>query len=124
MLGGTILSASAYDYLLFCEKGGAEKTISTTGLTISFSNGSLLATSAADENLSIPLESLSFMKFSDTTSAETAATTVVGKVKVYAVDGYFKGTFESVSKALATLESGIYIVKDSQGKTVKISLEK
>ncbi len=123
----TGMTASAYDYpyLIFKTSSGTVETVSVESLSLSISDGKLVATNS-DGSVSLTLSDLSKMYFSKTSEGTTDIQTVettVDKVQVYTLTGMSVGTFESLSQARSSLKNGIYVVK-TNGKSYKLNMKK
>ena len=89
-------------------------------------NGENLTFSNTD--LTIPVSSLISMEFTDYDDSPAAIDTVKfdgnGLVTVYNIDGTSVGSFDSYTDALSSLGKGVYVVKDTIGNSLKISVGK
>lgn len=123
--------ADGYPYLAFQTLDGAVSTISTSGLTLTYSEGTLTASAAAQgdaqgagETLTLETARLSRMYFTDTATGVQALSASAGvqTVDVFTADGRRAGRFGSLQEAMARLPKGAYVVKAADGLTVKIAL--
>ena len=120
------LTASAdFAYLLFETSDGSQTTIRAQGVSITVDGNKLVAVNSENETFSSELSELTFMQFTDTQSAvadvEVSSDT---SVTVFNLDGTKAGSFGSFVEAHKTLTPGVYILQNSNGKTVKIAISK
>ena len=124
-LPSSLAMAGRYSSLKFTSSTGETYTIATNNLEI-LVNGENIAFSNTD--LTIPVSSLISMEFTDYVDSPAAIDTVNfdgnGLVAVYNIDGTSLGSFDSYTDALATLSQGIYVIKDANGNSLKINVEK
>ena len=117
--------AGKYNSLKFTSSTGETYTVATNNLEI-LVNGEKLTFSNTD--LTIPLSSLISMEFTDYDGSPAAIDTVNfdvnGLVTVYNIDGTSVGSFDSYTDALSSLGKGVYVVKDTIGNSLKISVRK
>ena len=81
----------------------------------------------SNTDLKLPLSSLVSMEFTEdenTSKIEELAFDPNYSVMVYKVNGTPVGSFDSYSEALDSLGKGIYVVKDSNGNSLKVNVEK
>lgn len=120
-----VAGAKAFDYpyLTFTSADGSEKSIAVESLTMTFSNGQLVAQNS-DSSVTFTLESLSKMYFAVTPAGigDINADSENGPVTAYSLLGAQLGSFESVAEAESSLQSGIYVIKFESGKTQKIAV--
>ena len=120
----SLLAWAEYPYMAFKTLDGCEQTIRTAGLEITFADGVLTA-NAAEEAISIPLENLVSMQFTDRAAkAEIAVVGQDSEVSVFRADGTLAGTYPSVQDATRALDAGLYVFKNSKGETWKIVVQK
>ena len=114
-----LLSASATDYkfLTFENTDGSKVSLAATGLTLTFSDGNLVAS----DGTIIPLGSLAKMYFTQTSGITTATSSASGALKVYTLSGILVGTYTD-GLIPVSLPKGIYIIKDHQGNTQKTTI--
>ena len=123
-LSSSLAEAGRYTSLKFTSNSGDVYTVATDNLEILINGENLTFNNT---NLIIPLTSLVSMEFSDFGStAEIDIVTFDGTnvVTVYNINGTIAGSFDSYAVALASLGQGVYVVKDANGNTLKISVEK
>lgn len=117
--------AEGYSTLKFTSASGEVFTVETNNLEISV-YGENLAFNNTD--LLIPLSTLETMEFIDHYDGPAAVETVVASfestVLVYGIDGKVVASFDSYTEALSSLGKGVYVIKDANGKTLKISIGK
>lgn len=120
---GTV-SAQTPLKLAFLSSDGNVSSIEAKSLTLSVSGDNLVAANG-EETLDLKLQSLVKMYFTgDEAGVELISVNLSdGTVSAYALDGKFAGKFESMSKALSELRAGIYIIKMSDNKSVKIVVQ-
>ncbi len=123
----TGMSASAYDYpyLAFQTSDGAIQTVSVESLSLSISDGKLVATNGSG-SVEFELTNLSTMYFTETENIVDGikqVETTTGEVQVFTLAGVSMGTFESLSQVRSTLKNGVYVVK-SNGKSYKMNIKK
>ncbi len=112
-----------YPYLVFQTSSGATKAISVESLTLTVSNGELIATNSAGTQ-TFTLSELSTMSFSEVATAvtEIEASTDSEAVEIFSIAGVALGSYDNLKSAEQALPAGIYIVKSNQ-KTSKIALK-
>ena len=117
--------AGRYTTLKFTSDSGEIYNIATSNLEI-LVNGENLTFNNTD--LAIPLSSLVSMEFTDYDESSAAIDAVTfdgnGVVTVYNVNGSSVGSFDSYTEALASLSQGVYVIKDANGNSLKISVGK
>ena len=117
--------AGRYTTLKFTSASGETYNIATNNLEI-LVNGENLTFN--NTNLTIPLSSLVSMEFTDYDESSSAIDAVTfdgnGIVTVYNVNGSSVGSFDSYTEALASLSQGVYVIKDANGNSLKISVGK
>lgn len=126
LLAAQTASAELYDYpyMAFQTTDGIVKTVSVSSLSLSVSNGVLIATSD-DGTESFTLSDLSKMYFTSeavVTKVQNLESTGSSEVEVTSLAGVFCGTFPSVEAARQSLPAGMYIVKNSK-ETFKIAVK-
>lgn len=126
LLAAQTASAELYDYpyMAFQTTDGIVKTVSVSSLSLSVSNGVLIATSG-DGTESFTLSDLSKMYFTSeavVTKVQNPESTGSSEVEVTSLAGVFCGTFPSVEAARQSLPAGMYIVKNSK-ETFKIAVK-
>ncbi len=114
--------AATDDFLSFEDLNGQVKSISSKGLSITISNGKVYAANDS-ESMEMPLESLSALYFSETSSAAlTVADTTDSRATVYTPAGLLIGTYPSVNEAVASLPAGNYVIT-TESQTLKIAVK-
>ena len=117
--------AGRYNSLKFTSNTGETYTVATNNLEI-LVDGENLTFSNTD--LTILLSSLISMEFINDVDDPAAIDTVKfdgnGLVTVYNIDGTSLGSFDSYNDALSSLGKGVYVVKDTNGNSLKISVGK
>ena len=105
--------ADDYPYLAFQTADGTVKTVSVTSLTLTFSNGQLVATNG-DGAYSFALTDLNKMFFTNEPTAVPSPLLQEGAgeaVEVFSMTGVSLGAFTSLTIARQQLAGGIYVVK-------------
>lgn len=113
-----------YPYLMFQTTDGTTTAVAASGLTITFSDGKLIATDANNGTQIFTLTDLNKMFFStDATGIEeTEAEADNEAVEVFTTTGISLGQFENMKAAQSALERGIYVMK-SKIRTLKIAVK-
>ncbi len=110
------LYGADYSYLTFQTTDGTEYSVAVSGLTISFQNGYM----TASDGTSLSLSSLNKMYFSTTSGITTLNSDAnASDVMVFNSSGEQIGTYSSLYQALSSLGKGVFVIKDSNGKTQK-----
>ena len=117
--------AGRYNSLKFSSSSGETFTVATNNLEILVNSENLTFNNT---NLTIPLSSLISMEFTDYEESPASIDIVKfdgnGFVTVYNIDGTSMGYFDSYTDALSSLGKGVYVVKDTIGNSLKISVGK
>ena len=117
--------AGSYKSLKFTSNSGETYTVATNNLEI-LVNGENLTFNNTD--LTIPLSYLVSMEFTDYDDSPAEIDTVLfdgkGAVTVFNINGTSVGSFDSYTEALASLSQGVYVIKDANGNSLKISVGK
>ncbi len=113
------MRAADYNYLVFTLNDNTTQAISASYLNITFSNGSLIATSGS-ETVTIELTKLTKMAFSNDNATgiqtiESAAVTIDSATEIYDLNGRRLPNGSQLSR-------GIYVIK-SNGKTSKVQIK-
>lgn len=119
-----VANADTYPYLSFETQDGTTRSVSVESLTITFSDGKLLAVSGTD-SYEIDVASLSRMYFSSanlTAINDVKSDVTAGTMEVYSLSGVKIGTFDSTEALHNGVSAGVYIVK-SNGKTLKVAVK-
>ena len=105
--------AGDYNYLVFTNTAGTTTAMDVTNLTMTVS-GTSLQVSNSTENVSFALTDLAAMQFStaDTLTALGNVLEADKPVQVYTPTGLSLGTFESLRKAVSSLNKGVYVITD------------
>lgn len=111
--------------LVFKSASGESYYVETQGLEIYFKDGNVTFN---NNELSIPTSQLVSMEFSNNTDSGTGVEEILSNttesVTVYYIDGVKVGEYSSLAEACQSLKTGVYVVRYSNGQTVKIKLEK
>lgn len=119
------LSASAiYNSMEFKTADGAVKSVSATGLTIKVNGNQLIISNSAGETISFDALSLVSMQFVDGDAGVDSIITENEAVEAYTLDGLYAGKFNSVNEARLSLSNGVYVLKGTRGKSIKINVNK
>lgn len=125
LAGMTTAMADEYPYLMFQNNDGTTTSVASEGLTITFSDGKLIAKNA-DGSKTFTLTELNKMFFSknaDVTGIEeTPKDASAEPVEVFTLAGISVGRFENMKEAQNTLSKGCYVVKSASG-TLKITVK-
>ncbi|MGM9865248.1 MAG: hypothetical protein ACI30P_03120 [Muribaculaceae bacterium] len=126
LLAVTMLAVSAawayeFPYLKFTHADGSEHVIKVEGLTITPTDGKLVATNGT-ETLTLESADLAKMAFASTNGVEDIAAAAQGPVQVYSLSGCALKTYPGIEEAKAALAPGLYIVKQA-GKVVKLAVK-
>lgn len=128
LLIGALMTATAatpYKYLEFKTTDNNSITVGMEGLEITVANGILSLSNTSGQKMNIDAATLLSMQFTDNPAALNDITVDSAiQVEVYKLDGTAVGTFANASDAINTLPPGVYILKSTEGKTVKIMIEK
>ena len=107
------LMADEYGYMVFTLTDGTTQSITASGLSLSFADGSLTAQNGS-KTLTIPLGNLKTMAFSkDGQSGVDAVTTDDGDEEIYDLQGH------RVTRA--QMRKGVYIIK-TKNRTYKVNI--
>jgi len=114
------MRATDYQYLVFTLTDGTTQAVTATNLSISFSDGNLVATGGNETLATLPVASLSAMEFSNdgTTGIEGISTdklTTDSATVIYDLNG------RRMPQG-AQLPKGVYILK-SNNKTIKVNIK-
>lgn len=121
----SMASAGRYSSLKFTSESGETYTVATENLEILIQGANL---TFSNTNLIIPvsyLVSMEFGNFDDSSSeVNSAVADQNGVVSVFDINGTLLGSFGSYSEALGSLTPGIYVIMDSNGNSLKVSVGK
>lgn len=121
-LGLSVSASAAYSTMMFQTSGGVRHYIDLSGLSISFADDNLTAANAS-ESISIPLADMASMEFSETTSGidSLSADRNTLAVSVFLPSGTPCGDFSSLEEAKQKLDKGVYVIRYSDGFTLKLA---
>ncbi|MBO4316178.1 MAG: hypothetical protein J5867_09510 [Prevotella sp.] len=120
VLSSLTLHAEDYTYLTLQTKDGTTYSLAVSGLSITFSNGYMVAS----DGTSLQLSSLSKMYFSTSSDIhQLKMESAEGNVLVFNDSGVLLGTFPTLDRALSSLGKGLYVIKKSNGETNKVSVK-
>lgn len=121
----SMASAGRYSSLKFISESGETYTVATENLEILIHGANL---TFSNTNLKIPVSSLVSMEFGNFDDSSSAVNSSVadqnGVVSVFDINGTLLGSFGSFSEALGSLSPGIYVIMDSNGNSLKVSVGK
>ena len=109
--------AADYNYLVFTTNDGSEQAIVATGLSITFTDGNLVAATASETLATIPLATLQKMQFSESTTGISDLPTDG--------DDDIKAIYDLQGRMMpldTQLPKGTYIVKTSR-RTIKVHVK-
>lgn len=125
LLSPSLTLAGRFSTLKFTSNSGETYTVATNNLEILVDGENL---TFSNTNLLVPLSSLVSMEFTeyDDSPAEIDKVRFDGNglVTVYSINGTSVGTFDSYAQALSSLSQGLYVIKDANGSSLKITVEK
>ena len=113
-------NASGYEYLTIQKSDGTMISLASSGLTITFENGNLIATQNG-ETTTLELNSLSKMFFAETTDIQMPSN-ALETGDVFDLQGRRVASKVQLKNLQNQLPKGIYIVKNVQ-KTVKVTIK-
>lgn len=117
-----------YNYLVLSQQDGSKAVLNVSGLRIVFSEGKLVATNN-DGSRSVALSDLSKMYFAQdaegkVTGIETSTSDGVQQpVVAYTLSGVRLGRYDNMATARRSLPKGIYVMKQTNGKNMKITVK-
>ena len=112
----SLVKADNYNYLILEKTDGSNVTLATKGLSMSFSDGNLVA----NDGTVVALTQLAKMYFSETSAIHDILKNESSGVAIYHVDGVLIGYYPSWKEASQHMLHGGYIIKDSKGNSTKI----
>lgn len=113
--------ASDYPFLNIEQTNGAITTLESTGLTITFTDGKMVA-SQNGSSTTFSLTDLNKMFFGTTNGVKLLESENEKSFTVYNISGIKIGEFENTSDINNKLNKGIYIVEKG-GKSYKLSVK-
>jgi len=103
-----VARADGYGYLILAQSGGERTAVEASGLVITFADGYLVATGADGKTTRLPLEGMSSMWFSETSS--TAIKAVESDYcAVEAMDGSLMARAKSGTRYVVATPSGMVV---------------
>lgn len=125
IVGIVSITALAIDNssLMFTLNTGAKHYIDIQGLEITFTGEKMNAVSA-NGSLELNLSDISTMQFSTDAAGVDAISRDAQPVEVYTIAGIEAGSFENLDTAIAALAAGSYVIRYSDGSTLKIAIRK
>ena len=121
----TVNAATPYKYLEFKTIENASFVVEVAGLEIAVNDGVLSLSNTSGQKMNIDASTLASMQFTD--GSDAVNNIVIDsdtRVQVYNLDGTVVGTFANVSDAMHLLAPGVYVLKSTEGQTVKIMIGK
>ncbi len=109
MLGAGATMADGTDYLTFRQADDSEISVPSAGLKITFNNGQLVAQSAGQADLTLPVAALQAMFFSATPTSIATPLKATDITEIYSIDG----------RLFNAPGSQVQIVKTADGKIIK-----
>ena len=107
--------AADYNYLVFTLNDGSEQAIVATNLSITFTDGNLVATTANEILATIPLATLQKMQFSESNTTDISGLQLESQDDIKAIYD-LQGRMMPLN---TQLPKGTYIVKTSS-RTIKV----
>ena len=121
----SVSAVTPYKYLEFKTTENTSVVVEAEGLEIEINDGVLSLSNASGQKMNIDASTLVSMQFTDSSAAiDNITVDSDSKVQVYKLDGTVLGTFINVSDAINTLAPGVYVLKSTEGQTVKIMIGK
>ncbi len=120
-LYGVMAHADSYPYFSFQKSDGTTVTMEASSLTMTFSDGKLIASNGTDSQ-ELTVSDLLKMYFSEdgaTGIQNVEISDLDGEVEVFSLQGISFGTFSTLQSFRNTAEPGVYIVKVN-GRSQKI----
>ena len=121
---GSAFAEEGFKALKFVSATGESFTVEANDLEIYFLNGNV---SFNNTELTIPSSSLISMEFTDEYDEPTGIDKISiekDTVEVFRLDGKLAGIFATAAEAVVRLDAGVYIIKDSKGNSIKITVGK
>lgn len=109
MLGAGATMADGTDYLTLRQADRSEISVPSAGLKITFNNGQLVAQSAGQADLTLPVAALQAMFFSATPTSIATPLKATDITEIYSIDG----------RLFNAPGSQVQIVKTADGKIIK-----
>ena len=121
----SVNAVTPYKYMEFKTTENTSVVVEAEGLEIKINDGVLSLSNTSGQKMNIDASTLVSMQFTDSSAAiDNITVDSNSKVQAYKLDGTVVGTFTNVSNAINTLEPGVYILKSTEGQTVKILIGK
>ena len=118
-------AVTPYKYMEFKTTENTSFVVEAEGLEIEINDGLLSLSNTSGQKMNIDASTLVSMQFTDSSVAiDNITVDSDSKVQVYKLDGTVVGTFTNISNAIDTLAPGVYILKSTEGQTVKIMIGK
>ena len=124
MLAVAVAYADTYPYLTFQKADGSMVSIGVESLTMTFSDGKLIAINGS-ESQELNVSDLSSMYFSSENATgikDIAISDADGEVEVFSIHGVSYGKYSSLQAFTSKATAGVYVVKGN-GKTQKIAVK-
>ena len=121
----SVKAVTPYKYLEFKTTENTSIVVEAENLEITVNDGILALSNASGQKMNIDASTLVSMQFTDSSAAiDNITVDSDSKIQAYKLDGTVGGTFTNVSNAINTLAPGVYILKSTEGQTVKIMIGK
>ena len=125
MVWMSVSAVIPYKYLEFKTTENTSVVVEAEGLEIEINDDVLSLSNASGQKMNIDASTLVSMQFTDSSAAiDNITFDSDSNVRVYKLDGTIVGTFTNVSNTINTLDHGVYILKSTEGQTVKIMIGK
>lgn len=124
MLAVAAAHAETYPYLTFQKVDGSMVSIGVESLTMTFSDGKLIASNGS-ESQELTVSDLSSMYFSSENTTgikDIAISDADGEVEVFSIHGVSYGKYCNLQAFTSKATAGVYVVKGN-GKTQKIAVK-
>lgn len=108
---------------VFVTGQGEHHVMESTGLVITFEEGTLVATNSS-QTLTLPVSTLASMGYTDEEPKQDSINEIFAGegCTYYSTDGVEQGKFASTDAARKALKPGVYVIK-SNGASLKIMLK-
>lgn len=124
-VSSVIAKGESFSTLSFETIDGKVISLPVENLEISIADGILVAGADGAQTVNFNLEDLKAMQFSTDTPTNITSITSdhAGTVTIFRPDGVVVGFYQSLDVARKALSPGIYIVKDQNANSLKISIK-
>lgn len=123
LMAAAMTAAAENARFVFVTNRGEHHVMESTGLVITFEEGTLVATNSS-QTLSLHVSTLASMGYTDEEPNQDSIKEIfTGKeCAYYSTDGVEQGKFASIAAARKALKPGVYVIK-SNGASLKIVLK-